>query len=125
VTRSQADRDAGVARMNAEDEAAKKAQRARFAAMSEEVDAKKMDVTDIDKKGNTPAYQQMKKGNPRYVDKTTKDVKEGKSPHKKGTEKYKKHMAAMHAEGVEETKNAIEAQAIDFFTSIKSKIGNK
>ena len=25
-------------------------------------------------------------------------VKEGKSPHKKGTKKYKKHMAAMHAE---------------------------
>ena len=24
---------------------------------------------------------------------------EGKSPHKKGTEKYKKHMAAMHAGG--------------------------
>jgi len=118
-------RDAGVARMRDEDDVARKAQRARFATMSEEVDAKKMDVTDIDKKGNTPAYQQMKKGNPRYVDKTTKDVKEGKSPHKKGTEKYKKHMAAMHAEGVQETKEAIEQQAIDFFTSIKSKIGNK
>ena len=26
-----------------------------------------------------------------------KDVDEGKSPHKKGTKKYKKHMAAMHA----------------------------
>jgi hypothetical protein len=26
------------------------------------------------------------------------DVAEGKSPHKKGTKKYKKHMAAMHAE---------------------------
>jgi hypothetical protein len=52
-------------------------------------------------------------------------VAEGKSPHKKGTAKYKKHMAAMHAEGVEETKDAIEKQAIDFFTSIKSKIGSK
>ena len=52
-------------------------------------------------------------------------TKEGKSPHKKGTEKYRKHMAAMHAEGVEETKDAIEAQAMDFFTSIKSKIGSK
>ena len=52
-------------------------------------------------------------------------VGEGKSPHKKGTAKYKKHMAAMHAEGVEETKNDIEKQAIDFFTSIKSKIGSK
>jgi len=28
-----------------------------------------------------------------------KDVDEGKSPHKKGTKKYKKHMAAMHAGG--------------------------
>ena len=27
------------------------------------------------------------------------DLDEGKSPHKKGTAKYKKHMAAMHAEG--------------------------
>ena len=26
-------------------------------------------------------------------------IPEGKSPHKKGTKKYKKHMAAMHAEG--------------------------
>jgi hypothetical protein len=26
------------------------------------------------------------------------EVAEGKSPHKKGTKKYKKHMAAMHAE---------------------------
>ena len=30
-------------------------------------------------------------------------VKEGKSPHKKGTKKYKAHMAAMHAEGKERT----------------------
>ena len=30
-------------------------------------------------------------------------VDEGKSPHKKGTKKYKKHMAAMHAEGVQDT----------------------
>ena len=28
---------------------------------------------------------------------TRADLDEGKSPHKKGTEKYKKHMAAMHA----------------------------
>ena len=99
----------------------------------EEKTPKKMDVTDADKKANSPAYQQMKKGNPRYNDKTTKNeakeemcseaccgkpiteckcgpdckhcdcyeknkVDEGKSPHKKGTKKYKKHMAAMHAE---------------------------
>ena len=31
-------------------------------------------------------------------------VDEGKSPHKKGTAKYKKHMAAMHAEDVKESK---------------------
>ncbi|MDA9993082.1 hypothetical protein N9E09_00265 [bacterium] len=30
-------------------------------------------------------------------------MKEGKSPHKKGTKKYKAHMAAMHAEGKERT----------------------
>ena len=46
--------------------------------VTEEVDAPKMDVTDADKKANSPAYQKMKKGNPRYVDKTTKKVKEGK-----------------------------------------------
>ncbi len=33
-----------------------------------------MDVTDADKKANSPAYQQMKKGNPRYNDKTTKEA---------------------------------------------------
>ena len=27
------------------------------------------------------------------------DLEEGKSPHKKGTKKYKKHMAAIHANG--------------------------
>ena len=32
-----------------------------------------------------------------------KNTNEGKSPHKKGTKKYKKHMAAMHAEGVQDT----------------------
>ena len=46
--------------------------------VTEEVDAPKMDVTDADKKANSPAYQKMKKGNPRYNDKTTKKVKEGK-----------------------------------------------
>ena len=29
-------------------------------------------------------------------------VEEGKSPHKKGTKKYKKHMAAMHAESLQD-----------------------
>lgn len=30
------------------------------------------------------------------------DMAEGKSPHKKGTKKYKKHMAAMHAESLKD-----------------------
>jgi hypothetical protein len=33
----------------------------------------KMDVTDADKKANTPAYQKMKAGDKRYNDKTTKE----------------------------------------------------
>ena len=33
----------------------------------------KMDVTDADKKGGTPAYKRMKDGDPRYNDKTTKE----------------------------------------------------
>jgi hypothetical protein len=40
------------------------------------------------------------------------DLDEGKSPHKKGTAKYKKHMAAMHAEGTqldEDTKGRDES----------------
>ena len=39
----------------------------------EEVDTDKMQVTDADKKANTPAYQKMKAGDKRYVDKTTKE----------------------------------------------------
>ena len=35
--------------------------------------------------------------------KKKKTVGEGKSPHKKGTKKYKKHMAAMHAEDVNDS----------------------
>jgi len=31
------------------------------------------------------------------------EMGEGKSPHKKGTKKYKKHMAAMHAEATLQT----------------------
>ncbi len=38
-----------------------------------------------------------------YLDKKQQD--EGKSPHKKGTKKYKKHMAAMHAEDVDTDSN--------------------
>ena len=40
-----------------------------------------------------------KKGTKKMFGKTVPNCvkKEGKSPHKKGTKKYKKHMAAMHA----------------------------
>lgn len=34
-----------------------------------------------------------------FPKKKKKKAEEGKSPHKKGTKKYKKHMAAMHAGG--------------------------
>ena len=51
-----------------------------------------------------------------------KTATEGHSPHKKGTAKYKKHMAAKHAGMNEGTAEQLEKQAIDFFTSIKSKI---
>lgn len=54
-----------------------------------------------------------------------KTATEGHSPHKKGSAKYKKHMAAKHASMAEGTVEQLEKQAIDFFTSIKSKIGNK
>jgi hypothetical protein len=39
----------------------------------------------------------MHKRNPSVFPKKKKKAEEGKSPHKKGTAKYKKHMAAMHA----------------------------
>ena len=39
----------------------------------EKDDSKKMDVTDADKKLDTPAYKRMKDGDPRYNDKTTKE----------------------------------------------------
>lgn len=51
-----------------------------------------------------------------------KTATEGHSPHKKGTAKYKKHMAAKHASMAEGTADQLEKQAVDFFTSIKSKI---
>ena len=51
-----------------------------------------------------------------------KTATEGHSPHKKGTAKYKKHMAAKHAAMAEGTADQLEKQAVDFYTSIKSKI---
>ena len=41
----------------------------------------------------------------KYKNKKEKETKEGKSPHAKGTKKYKKHMAAMHAEGTDYKKH--------------------
>jgi len=43
----------------------------------------------------------------------TSDLEEGKSPHKKGSAKYKKHMAAMHAESEEEGRWAIRIDGKD------------
>jgi len=42
-----------------------------------------------------------KKYGKEMADEYYESVKEGKSPHKKGTKKYKKHMAAMHAESLQ------------------------
>lgn len=39
----------------------------------------------------------IKRPGPVVKKKKKKKAEEGKSPHKKGTKKYKKHMAAMHA----------------------------
>lgn len=44
-----------------------------------------------------PMGKVIKRPNPSVFPKKKKKAKEGKSPHKKGTAKYKKHMAAMHA----------------------------
>ena len=54
-------------------------------------------------------------------------IKEGKSPHKKGTEKYNKHMAAMHANSAKPEGKMIEDkvknEATEFFTKIKKQAG--
>jgi hypothetical protein len=59
---------------------------------------KKMDVTDADKKANSPAYQQMKKGNPRYNDKTTRKLPE-RGQRAKKSKKYtsESYNATLHA----------------------------
>jgi len=41
--------------------------------------------------------EDFKSLSPNQQEKYLKKYNEGKSPHKKGTKKYKKHMAAMHA----------------------------
>ena len=65
-------------------------------------------VTNLKKGLKGPGYYSLDKDNPDHPadisDKLRKQLSqkdEGKSPHKKGTAKYKKHMAAMHAEEVE------------------------
>lgn len=62
-------------------------------------------IKDIVKALKGPGYYSLDKDNPDHPadisDKLRKKLSqkdEGKSPHKKGTKKYKKHMAAMHAE---------------------------
>jgi len=54
-------------------------------------------------------------------------IKEGKSPHKKGTPKYKAHMAAMHANSAKPEGKMIEdkvkTEATEFFTKIKKQAG--
>ena len=64
----------------------------------EEKTPKKMDVTDADKKANSPAYQQMKKGNPRYNDKTTRKLPE-RGQRAKKSKKYtsESYNATLHA----------------------------
>jgi hypothetical protein len=51
-------------------------------------------------------------GDPMMLNKKFTDARdnmpEGKSPHKKGTPKYKKHMAAMHAEGKEPNDKGVD-----------------
>ena len=48
-------------------------------------------------------------------------VDEGKSPHKKGTAKYKKHMAAMHAEAVTNEEATAGGTSAGSLGSISSK----
>jgi hypothetical protein len=54
-------------------------------------------------------------------------IKEGKSPHKKGTKKYNDHMAAMHANSAKPEGKMIEdkvkTEATEFFTKIKKQAG--
>ena len=48
--------------------------------------------------GDTKDRVKLRKLRLQYEQETGNKLPEGKSPHKKGTKKYKKHMAAMHAE---------------------------
>ena len=76
-------------------------------------------IKDIVKALKGPGYYSLDKDNPDHPadisDKLRKKLSqkdEGKSPHKKGTAKYKKHMAAMHA-GESVTNEAVKPTSIE------------
>jgi len=54
-----------------------------------------------------------------YFDYGRKTKNEGHSPHKKGTEKYRKHMAAMHAEADEKNVSGFDARTIKALADLK------
>ena len=58
----------------------------------------RLDLSELEAKD--PVFPEIYKDEP-----FKKQAKEGKSPHKKGSAKYKKHMAAMHAEDVDSDSN--------------------
>ena len=54
-------------------------------------------------------------------------IKEGNSPHPKGSKKYKAHMAAMHANSAvpkgKMIEDKIKNEATEFFTKVKKQAG--
>ena len=80
-------------------------------------------------------FAELESENPELADDIAKVAKivynvkleEGKSPHKKGTKKYKKHMAAMHAgESVtNEAKFSPLQQAYDKIYQLTDKMGDE
>ena len=104
--KSQERKDAAVAKMDAEDKAARKAQADKFAAMkNESVNESEKDTHCSDKCCGAEVKREDCKCSPdcKHCNCNDPKVAEGKSPHAKGTKKYKKHMAAIHAEGVQDT----------------------
>ena len=76
-----------------------------------EADAHKGDYTAIEELLQDISTEELKGF---LSDHRDMDMDEGKSPHKKGTEKYKKHMAAMHAESsVSEDANTIKVKVVN------------
>ena len=114
VKRSQADKDAGVAKMDAEDKAARKAQADKFAAIKKSADKKNESVNESEKDTHcsdkccgADVKREDCKCSPdcKHCNCNDPKVAEGKSPHAKGTKKYKKHMAAIHAESTDYKKH--------------------